>query len=179
MRNIVKTAGVTTGAFYGYYKSKEELFETLVGQQYATFMEKYKEAQLAFTRLTPSEQRDNMGEISGDCMEWMTDYAYENFDAFKLLLCCAEGTIYENMIHEMVEIEIEATHAYAEVLKGLGYESYNIDTHLEHMLVSGLFSSYFEMIVHDVPYDKAKDYVRDLRKFYTAGWAKIMGLWSL
>ena len=31
LRNIVKTAGVTTGAFYGYYDSKEELFEALVG----------------------------------------------------------------------------------------------------------------------------------------------------
>ena len=32
LRNIVKTAGVTTGAFYGYFKSKEELFEALVGE---------------------------------------------------------------------------------------------------------------------------------------------------
>ena len=32
LRNIVKMAGVTTGAFYGYYKSKEELFEALVGK---------------------------------------------------------------------------------------------------------------------------------------------------
>ena len=28
LRNIVKTAGVTTGAFYGYYDSKEDLFDT-------------------------------------------------------------------------------------------------------------------------------------------------------
>ena len=34
LRNIVKTAGVTTGAFYGYYDSKEELFEALVGEHY-------------------------------------------------------------------------------------------------------------------------------------------------
>ena len=27
LRQIVKNAGVTTGAFYGYYASKEELFE--------------------------------------------------------------------------------------------------------------------------------------------------------
>ena len=32
LRNIVKQAGVTTGAFYGYYNSKEELFEALVGE---------------------------------------------------------------------------------------------------------------------------------------------------
>ena len=30
LRNIVKEAGVTTGAFYGYYKSKEDLFDALV-----------------------------------------------------------------------------------------------------------------------------------------------------
>lgn len=34
LRNIVKTAGVTTGAFYGYYDSKEDLFEALVGEHY-------------------------------------------------------------------------------------------------------------------------------------------------
>ena len=30
LREIVKKAGVTTGAFYGYFKSKEELFDALV-----------------------------------------------------------------------------------------------------------------------------------------------------
>ena len=34
LRNIVKAAGVTTGAFYGYYDSKEDLFEALVGEHY-------------------------------------------------------------------------------------------------------------------------------------------------
>ena len=32
LRNIVKSVGMTTGAFYGYYKSKEDLFEALVGE---------------------------------------------------------------------------------------------------------------------------------------------------
>ncbi|MBQ2481666.1 MAG: TetR family transcriptional regulator, partial [Treponema sp.] len=30
LREVVKKAGVTTGAFYGYFKSKEELFDALV-----------------------------------------------------------------------------------------------------------------------------------------------------
>ena len=30
LRSIVKSVGMTTGAFYGYYKSKEELFAALV-----------------------------------------------------------------------------------------------------------------------------------------------------
>ena len=176
LRNIVKTAGVTTGAFYGYYKSKEELFDALVGEQYNIFMGKYKETQEAFTHLTPEEQKNGMGVQSGECMDWMTDYAYDNIEEFKLILCCSEGTKYENMVHEMVEIEINATHEFAKIMESLGTPSYNIAPQLEHMLVSGMFSAFFEMIIHDVPYEKAKEYVRDLRAFYTAGWQKIMGL---
>ena len=41
LRNIVKSVGMTTGAFYGYYNSKEELFSALVDEQYMTFMNKY------------------------------------------------------------------------------------------------------------------------------------------
>lgn len=176
LRNIVKTAGVTTGAFYGYYKSKEELFDALVGKQYDVIMSTYKEAQEAFAKLSPEEQKAGMGVQSGECMLWMMDYAYENFDAFKLILCCSEGTKYENMIHEMVEIEVEATHTFAKIMESLGMPSYKVEPQLEHMLVSGMFSAFFELIIHDVPYEKAKEYVCDLRKFYTAGWQKIMGL---
>lgn len=175
LRNIVKTANVTTGAFYGYCKSKEELFDTLVGEQYTTMMKKYKETQEMFEKLSPEEQHSDMDKISGDCMMWMTDYAYANKDVFKLILCCSEGTKYERMIHEMTEIEIDSTHAFAEILKGLGVPSHEIDPNLEHMLVSGMFSAFFELIIHDIPQEKAENYVRELRAFYTAGWQKIMG----
>lgn len=105
----MKTAGVTTGAFYGYYKSKEELFDALAGVQYETVMERFIEAQEEFAKLPPENQHDSMGSISGSCMEWMTQYIYENLLEFKLILSCSEGTKYENMIHKMVEIEVGAT----------------------------------------------------------------------
>ena len=175
LRNIVKTAGVTTGAFYGYFKSKEELFDALVGTQYETAMTAFIEAQNEFATLPPENLRDNMGRISGDCLDWMTGYIYQNIDEFKLILTCSEGTKYVHMIHDMVEIEVNATHKFANIMKNLGYPEYSVDPQLEHMLCSGLFSAYFELVIHDMPYEKAKEYVRDLRNFYTAGWQKIMG----
>lgn len=42
LRNIVKDAGVTTGAFYGYFASKEELFDALVREKYEVFMGMYR-----------------------------------------------------------------------------------------------------------------------------------------
>ncbi len=176
LRNIVREAGVTTGAFYGYYKSKAALFDALVGEQAHVFLGRFRQAQDAFAELPPSEQPGQMGEISGQCIDWMVDYIYEHFDAFKLLLCCAEGTEYEHFVDEMVEIETTATHAFMDVLADMGHTVRPIEPQLEHILVSGLFSSFFEIVIHDMPKEQSLRYVRELREFYTAGWTKIMGL---
>ena len=45
LRQIVKNAGVTTGAFYGYFSSKEALFNALVEPHAAALMGKFMEAQ--------------------------------------------------------------------------------------------------------------------------------------
>ena len=56
LRNIVKSVGMTTGAFYGYYKSKEELFDALVGEHYAYLLDCFQKAQNEFADL-PHEQQ--------------------------------------------------------------------------------------------------------------------------
>ena len=176
LRQIVKEAGVTTGAFYGYFCSKAELFHALVNQPAETFLAKFSEAQYQFAVLPPEEQPAHMGKISGDCMDWMVEYIYDHFDAFKLILCASEGTEYENFVHTMVEIEIQATHRFLSVLRDLGHSPASIDPQLEHILVSGMFSGFFEIVVHDMPRQQSRQYVRELRAFYTAGWKEIMGL---
>lgn len=176
LRNIVKEAGVTTGAFYGYYKSKEELFDALVAQPYQTMMAQYIKAQQTFAALPPKEQLLSMGDISGECMNWIVEYMYEQQDAFKLLLCCAEGTRYEQFIHQMAEIEVTYTHQFMNVLSQLGQPVREIDSQLEHILISGMFATFFEIIIHDMPKEQATKYIKELREFYTAGWMKVMGL---
>ena len=174
LRNIVKMAGVTTGAFYGYYKSKEELFGALVDEQYHYVMEYFCQAQDEFAELPAEEQPDHVGEISVDCMLDMLLYAQNYPEEFQLLLCCAEGTRYAGMIDEMVEIEVEATHRYQESLDSVGRPSPEIDSMLEHMLATGMFNTYFEMFIHQMPLDQAKIYLKTMHEFYTAGWMKIL-----
>lgn len=175
LRNIVKTAGVTTGAFYGYYGSKEELFEALVGEQYETFMGTYKNAMREFASLPPEKQPDNMGTISYGCMYEMLIYAYDNLEAFKLLLCCSEGTRFAGMVDEMAEIETKGTHDFQAVLDSLGRPSPRIDPKLEHILITGMFNAYFELIIHEMPLKQAENYLSEMWNFYNAGWLKIMG----
>ena len=51
LRQIVKNAGVTTGAFYGYFSSKEALFASLVEPHAAALMGRFMEAQTGFADL--------------------------------------------------------------------------------------------------------------------------------
>lgn len=176
LRSIVKSAGVTTGAFYGYYKSKEALFDDLVNEQESYFLARFNEAQDAFAELPHEEQSSHVSEISGRCIDHLLEYMYEHTDEFKLLLCCSEGTKHSDFIHRLVEIEINATHRFMDVLRSLGHEIPHIDPQLEHMLVSGMFSALFETIIHDMPKEEAPGFVHTLKEFYTAGWMKIMGL---
>lgn len=175
LRNIVKSVGMTTGAFYGYYKSKEELFGALVGTHYTHFINRYKDAQKEFAELPHERQPEMVGEISGLCMFDMLHYAYEHLDEFKLILCCSEGTGFAGLIDEMVNIEIDATHTYLKVLEELGRPSPQIDPQLEHILITGMFHTFFELIIHEMPLPDAENYLREMRAFYTAGWMKIMG----
>ena len=105
LRNIVKSVGMTTGAFYGYYKSKEELFEAIVGEHYEYILKRFIKAQQEFAELPAAQQPEVMSDISGLCMYDMLHYAYEHLEECKLILCCSEGTKFARLIDEMVEIE--------------------------------------------------------------------------
>ena len=175
MRNIVKSVGMTTGAFYGYYKSKEELFEALTGEHYKYLLDCFKKAQKDFADLPQEQQPEVLTDVSGACMFEMLHYAYEHLEECKLILCCSEGTKFSGLIDEMVEIEAEATHSYQKVLEKLGRPSPKIDPALEHILITGMFHTFFELVVHEMPLNDAENYVKEMRAFYTAGWMKIMG----
>lgn len=175
LRQIVKNAGVTTGAFYGYFSSKEALFNALVEPHAKALMGRFMEAQTTFAELPEDEQPDHMGDASGAYVRWMVDYICAHREPVKLLLCCAEGTSYEHFVHNMVEVEVEYTQRYMEVLRRLGRDIPVLDKSLCHIIASGMFNGIFEIVVHDMPRDQAMRDVDQLRAFYTAGWSKLMG----
>ncbi|MFQ9514181.1 MAG: TetR/AcrR family transcriptional regulator [Clostridia bacterium] len=176
LRNIVKNANVTTGAFYGYFKSKEDLFDALVSEPADFIMREFNRIQTEFTYLTPDEQEAGMGKISKNSLIDWIDFIIDNSDVFKLILKSSEGTRYENFIHDTVTREVQATHDFIKTLNQNGKNIPCPDDNLAHILISGMFTAYFEIALHDMPKESAKKYVDDLSKFHIAGWAAIMGL---
>ena len=175
LRQIVKNAGVTTGAFYGYFSSKEALFASLVEPHAAKLMGRFMEAQTGFAELPEEEQPKHMGEASGDYVDWMVDYICQHRAPVKLLLCRAEGTSYQRFVHNMVEVEVEYTLKYMDVLRRLGKDIPDLAPSLCHIIASGMFNGLFEIVVHDMPREQAHQYISQFRTFYTAGWLQLMG----
>lgn len=174
LRQIVKNAGVTTGAFYGYFSSKEALFASIVEPHAAALMGRFMQAQTTFAALPEPEQPQRMGLESSSCIRWMVEYICDHREPVKLLLTKAEGTSYEHFVHNMVDVEVDATLRYMEVLRHLGRQVLALDRDLCHIVASGMFSGIFEVVIHDMPRDTALRYVDQLREFYTAGWMKWM-----
>lgn len=175
LRQIVKNAGVTTGAFYGYFSSKEALFTALVEPHAAALMGRFMEAQTSFAELPETEQPEHMGVESANCVHWMVGYICAHREPVKLLLCRAEGTSYEHFVHNMVEVEVESTLRYMDVLRHLGRNVPEISHSLCHIIASGMFNGLFEIVIHDMPRDQALRDVEQFRNFYTGGWLKLMG----
>lgn len=176
LRNIVKQAGVTTGAFYGYYKSKEELFEALVKEPADELYAWYDRSHEEYVKKSVGEQLDEMRQVTDDLVPEVVRYVYRNFDAFKLLFCHSAGTSYEHYMDHLVEVEATATLEFVKALEDAGYElKVHPDEKLVHIISSQFFQAIREIVEHDMPLEEAAEYARVLADFSYCGWMGMLG----
>lgn len=176
LRNIVKDAGLTTGAFYKYYPTKEALFDALTDPYIEHIYQIYDRVVEDFEKLSAKEQTSNMSDTSGDGMDQMIDYIYEHYDNFRLLLKCGDSGKFETFIHNMVDREMRSSLEYVKKMKEDGIEIPIVGESLMHMIYTGFFSSIFQIIEHDIDKETAKGNVHKLREFNTGGWER---LWNV
>ena len=176
LRNIVKDAGLTTGAFYKYFPTKEALFDALTDPYIEHIYQIYDRVVEDFEKLSAKEQTSNMSDTSGDGMDQMIDYIYEHYDNFRLLLKCGDSGKFETFIHNMVDREMRSSLEYVKKMKEDGIEIPIVGESLMHMIYTGFFSSIFQIIEHDIDKETAKRNVHKLREFNTGGWER---LWNV
>ena len=176
LRQIVKSVGVTTGAFYRYYASKEELFDALVLPHARRIMELYEAGAADFKNMTQDEKIRSMGEVGRRCMKAIYEYARAHRDAFRLILAAPGSSKCGGFIHRLTEREIAETRGFMSLLAAHGRAVTVPSPRFEHIVVSGLFTALSELVVHDVPPEEALQCIDQLCDFHRAGWAKLMGL---
>lgn len=174
LRALVKKAGVTTGAFYGYFKSKEELFDALVKEQADYIMGIYDGVLAEFERLPPEQQQASMDSYSSTGLQKMFDYAWEHKNAFRLILKSADGTRYENFIQDLAQKDMDSTENFYRMLESRGRKVERIDPMIEQLVITGTFSSFFTLILRDLSRSEAERGLSQLFRFYRGGWNSLM-----
>ncbi|MBF0987088.1 MAG: TetR/AcrR family transcriptional regulator [Clostridiales bacterium] len=174
LNEIVEKAGFTKGAFYGYYPTKESLFDSLVFEVINEFNEKFKKAKDDHFNLILQNKASRTINLSTDYLKYFVNYVYDHFDVFKLILCCSNGTKYNNYIHNLVVQDIIWTEEFFKILKAKNKIRGNISKELHHMIISAYFTAAFETVVHDMKREEAIKYIEELATFFNAGWKSLI-----
>lgn len=154
LRRISAESGVSTNSIYTRFGDKAGLFETLV------------KPAADVSEVTDAIACGNRG--TDDVLV----YIYENFNAFRLIFCCSAGTEYETYFDRLAGIE-ESYYKKFAVQFSAGEK---VDDFFIHVICRTGWQYVYEIVSHNMDFEKAKLFMDDIRKYSYAGWKAVLGL---
>ena len=174
LRTIVKEAGFTLGAFYGYYKTKEELFYALTNEA-AEGLKRIIDSMNEEIKELPAER------MIFDIMEYynrklpdIADYIYLHKEEMILLIKCSAGTRYEEYFASLGEENKKLINLGVEKAKSAGIMIQMLETDTFELLMR----SYSEMIAKIIIEGRDREQVfrmmKDVGAFFRNGMLSLM-----
>ena len=169
VRAAAQRAGVTTGALYNLFKNKDGIFEALVGGVFDEFLNI-----LAYNDVFEARELDmkagdlsEITEMSQRRFLRMIDFFYANWDAMKLLVCCAKGSSFEHIFDKAIDLTEKET------LRLLTMDGVKMSHRIKffiHVMVTSHFENLKEIFYHDLTKSEAADFILDFNVYHCGGW---------
>ena len=176
LRVIAAKADTTTGSIYTRFHDKEGLFHALVDETIDELILWMREGNESFADRPIREQRETALTYKPEMWEQLVDFIYAHWEAFRLLARCTDIGCYEDMLNRMIDIEVTYTRRFLEATGNDALASGRLTPMLLHMLSNASYSGLFEIVRHDMAKADAMAYISQLRRFFTRGWADLLGL---
>lgn len=173
LRTIAQEAGTSTSSIYTRFKDKEGLFEAIVGPAAAQMKEMFLEIQENFHALDEEVQEAEMGQYTSRHQMDLLDYIYEHFEEFYLLINGAGGSRFASFLDELVQIEVDYTYKYMEVIGCETVKSGLVTEEFLHIIVTAYFNGMFEVVRHRMPKADAVKYIRLLNRYHMQGFSTV------
>ncbi len=143
IRQICKDAGVTNGAFYAHFESKEDLYCELVGPVINGMQELYKEENSYYVEIHSADDIKKVMNQTFSSNRHMIRYVFEHKDVFVLLLTASTGTEYENFVEKFAGEEAVNTMEFLKLcgqyLPKADRISESLVKSISHFIVASLF----------------------------------------
>lgn len=176
LRAICKGAGITTGAFYRHFADKESLFSELVDPVINSLKQNYEEATDFCLDELANGNISALNDVSEKAVFDTIDFIFDNFDSFKLLIHCSDGTKYSNFVDTIVDLEMRDMKKVYQLLRDKNIEFNDLYDNDLHIIYHSYYSSLFEIVLHGYSKDEAIRCAKTIFDFFMAGWHKILGL---
>ena len=169
LNRISAKVGITTAGLYKHFKSKEDMFYYLVKDTLDSFHEMVRsgEAQM--------EADASYNPFDDDWAVFWVEFIYEHYVGLKLLLCCSEGSVYEDFEESLIRHEETEDKRYYEILKASGNKVKEISDMQWHMLATAYTHLVFEIVRHDMKRDEALSHMKFVSDLLYPGWKDIYG----
>lgn len=175
LREIAAKANTTTGSIYTRFGGKEGVFRAVVEPAADRMKTVFLEIQEMFHGFGAERQRSKVGKYTANSMGQILDVIYADFDAFRLLLDASYGTLYQNFVNDLVEIEVDYTYKFIQVIGNETVVSGRITREIIHIVVTAYMNGLFEVVRHNMDREDAGRYIDLLSKYHKAGFCTILG----
>lgn len=131
--DISKKSGVSVGNIYRYYKSKEEIFYSLISMDFINLMKN----KLTYKIGVWKHKNDLNSQLL--LSRELVSFIIENRKLFSIVFGGCDGTIYENIQKEIIDLLTQA------FIDGYG-SSLNIDIQQNISIIKLIYQKHFEAI---------------------------------
>ncbi len=174
MRRIAAAAQMSASGLYKHFPSKEEMFAALVAPAYDGLVEMYRQSADETRWILRTTDFAHAWACSHETV-WLMEYIYDHFDAFCLAVRQAEGTRYENFLHDIAKLGEERTLSFMAQLRSRGIKLNNFSRKELHLLTTSYVDAIFQALRHDFTREEALHYAETLDQFFTLSWKNFFG----
>ena len=173
MQMIASEVGISAPGLYKHFESKEEIFSALVDPLITAIKDILYMAENEKDTLFAEGKSEKVWDKEKTFKE-MLDFIYANFSGMKLLLFCAEGTAYENIIDKVADYETQVMLRTLPRLRERGMDIPEIDAETISTMMRQQYRTHAEFIRKDYPRERAEQYQKEVDTFFTAGWRALL-----
>ena len=176
IRQICKAAGVTNGAFYAHFRSKEDLFAQLVEPALQGLQALYERESGQYLNIRSAEDILSAFRLTAPSESRIIRYIYANGNAFRLLLQASGGTEYANFPGMLTEAESSKTQAFFAQCRPYVRRPENLSGNILTQVSSFVVTTVFDCFLSGCPAEETIREAQLASEFCLAGLRQIWGI---
>ena len=171
LRTICGNAGVTTGALYFFFNGKEDLYSAIIEptlEKVRSIARQHVKGELELLQGAMPAIGENIGDDK-EATQRILHVLYENYDICQMILTKSQGSDYENVIDEFVNIFEEGQKLLAiEQARILGVKV--PDDYILHWVIHIQMDAFVQVLLHERDEMRAMKHMGQIVEYLTSGW---------